>query len=28
MRPHVALSVVPRGATEFALPGALEVRVS
>jgi zinc protease len=27
-RPHVALSVVPRGATALALPGSTEVRVS
>jgi zinc protease len=27
-RPHVALSVVPRGATALALPGSIEVRVS
>jgi zinc protease len=27
-RPHVALSVVPRGAAQVALPGSVEVRVS
>ena len=27
-RPHVALSVVPRGSTQIALPGSAEVRVS
>ena len=27
-RPHVALSVVPRGASAVALPGSVEVRVS
>jgi hypothetical protein len=27
-RPHVALSVVPRGSTSVALPGSVEVHVS